>query len=446
MNKRLLIIFLAATLCGSAPLSAQFTQEVFMLESTNLGYKFNPALASYRDFVGSVSFSGNLVNSLGARAFLYPTGDGKLVTALHPSITAERFLSQLRDNNHFNGSANFGLFSYGFKKGKSFHTIEVNLRAKAMTSVPKSVFEMAKLGSSHSPFDFAPIRANMYLFGELAYGYTRKLGDFVTVGARAKLLKGFLGADLNLSQFDVVMDGDAYTTTYSGTLDMTTNAIRFLPVEKKDPGKQNTRGSFNSIGVAADLGVVIKPFEGLMVSLSVLDLGGIMWRYKNAGTTSGSQSFSGLNLEYEDLNGEDILANLNDKLNEFYATMDFQRVKNRKVFDSLPLTFNAGVRYTLPFYNNMSVGLTGTIISTWPMSYRDIRFGVTERCTDWLEITANAGRDNFGMVYGFAAVARASRFRFSAGSQGNFARQVPETIIPVKPAGRSLNLGVTYDI
>ena len=47
-------------------------------------------------------------------------------------------------------------------------------------------------------------------------------------------------------------------------------------------------------GVAFDLGLVFTPAEGLTISASVLDLGGMYWFYGNRAMSSGVAKFEGL--------------------------------------------------------------------------------------------------------------------------------------------------------
>lgn len=449
LNIKLLVVAFSFMVGFSGGIFAQTAREGFMLDDSRYGYKFNPAMSDFKDFIGLVRASENVVTNVGAGAFLYPSPNGKVVTALHSSIPAETFLGKLSANNYVFANLEVGLFSYGFNRGNAFHTIEYNIRGKAMASVPKTIFEMAKKGTSGSPYDFSPIQAQAFIFSELAYGYTRKITNWLTLGGRLKFLDGHIGANLDVSRFDMTMNQDVYTANYSGSLDLTTKLVSFLPDDEKtkdDDEEQQDKERYFSGGVAADLGVVIKPIPDLTLSLSVLDLGGIWWKFKNAGSTEGTQEFTGLTVEYSQLNGQDIVKAVNDKLDEFYNSMEFKRADNRKVFNALPFQANFGVKYVLPFYRKMTVGVLGLVSRQDPMRYWDARLGVTERFNDWLEVTANVGHDTFGMVYGLAGAIRVERFHISVGLRDNRARILPDTFVPIKPSGHSASIGLTYDI
>ena len=97
--KKYLFSALAALLFAFVPASAQTFQEGFFLDGYTLGFRYNPALSNESGFIGCVQYSNQSRNNVGASSFLYPTEDGGLVTGLHKSISADKFLGSLPEQS-----------------------------------------------------------------------------------------------------------------------------------------------------------------------------------------------------------------------------------------------------------------------------------------------------------------------------------------------------------
>jgi hypothetical protein len=159
-------------------------------------------------------------NNVGAASFLYPR-NGEVVTALHESVSADEFLGSLKDDIYLTGNIHFNLFSYGWKGEKAYHTLEAGIRAAYSASVPKEIFTILKLGTGEVSYDLSGINVAGNAVVELAYGYSRKLSDLISVGARAKLLVGIEALRYNVTRFDLTMQEDAYQAQVEADLDLT---------------------------------------------------------------------------------------------------------------------------------------------------------------------------------------------------------------------------------
>lgn len=445
------ILLLAAVLLTAATLQAQSFQQAFFLDGYRLGYRYNPAIQSAEGFLSVGQFENQSRQNFGAASFLYPRGE-EVVTALHPSVSAEEFLGSLQDDSYMNGSINYNLVSYGWRKGAAFHTLEANVRGFYMASVPKEIFTILKLGTEDTFYDLSGFSLGGNAIVELAYGYSRKLGDFISVGARAKLLVGVESLRYQITRFDMVMSEEKYQATVEADLDFTSRwrkigtndegYLNFLNLSAKDRLKTPTGG-----GLAVDLGILVTPLEGLSLSASVLDLGGMFWYYGNAGQSAGQISFAGMeNLTLEDIQQGNILSQFSDELDALTNAIRVKSIEKKTALSALPFNVNLGARYELPFYRALSLGVTGNLVQMKGMPYREVRGALAWNPWEWLGITANAGTGTYGAVWGAAANVAVKRFRLTAGYCDGFGGKVPYTGASLKPNNKMLTVGLTYDL
>ena len=450
--KQHIISALAVMLLASAGLSAQSFHQGFFLDGYRLNYRYNPAVSNDGNFLSVGQWSDQSINNVGAANFLYPREVG-LVTAFHSSVSAKDFLGGLPDKLALGGNINFNLVSYGFAKGDNYHTIEANVRSVYGISLPKGIFAIVKLGNSDGSYDLSGIGLSGNAYAEIAYGYSRKLSDIVSIGARAKLLVGVEAIDYNVSKFGLDFTTDDITANLEADLDLTSRWSKILPDEdgyyKLDLSSLSAKDRWRlppGAGLAFDFGIVVKPFDGLTLSASVLDLGGILWYYGNAGKSKGTAVFSGVkDLSFDNLKKGDFSADLAAIEDEFIGPVMVQAVKSRTKFSFVPLNANLAVKYDLPFYKALSFGLTGNYFNWRGQPYYEGRFAAAWN-GKFLGVTADIGRGSLGTVYGVALNAAVARFRITAGFSNGFGGTIPYTSIPLKANNKILTLGITYDL
>ena len=450
MNRpRIIISLLALTM--SLSLGAQSFQESLFLNNYRLGFRYNPAMASECNFLSVGEFSTYSANNVGASAFLFPQEDGSLVTGLHSAVSADTFMGVLKDVNRTQSHVNYSLFSFGFHAGGAFHTIEVSARGMYGLSVPKDYFRLLKLGGE-DVFSLTDTRLQGRLYTELAYGYSRKIGDHLRLGARGKLLLGLYAADYRYTRYNLTVSSDSYLMEIESQLDLTNHSgkmsqnedgyLNLLDWKVKDKWSIPSGG-----GLAVDLGLVWEPVDGLQLAASVVDLGGLFWYYGNAGRSEGTATITGVKgMNYDDLN----LAGLIDQAKiigkELIDPIALKAVDRRVAFYMLPFQVNAGIRYSMPFYKPLSLGVTGNYASYESLPYWDARFALAVNPLNWLDITGNIGWSSYGLTWGAAAQVRIYRFRLHAGMQNGFGGTVPYTSMPLKANAKTLVVGLTFDL
>ncbi len=450
--KKKYIFAAAALILAAISLQAQSFQEGFFLKNYRLGYRYNPALMNEGDFISIGEFGMETRNNVGASAFLYPLGDNYIVTGLNRNVSAQTFLGNLPLNSDITSDLNYNLIAYGIRRGANMHTFELNLRGGYGLSVPNDIFELMKLGTTEDVYNLGKLTAGGDLYAELAYGYSRKIGETLSIGARAKLLAGLYSAHYRFSKLDMTLNENEYKIETEGYLDLTNRMAKIGTGEDgyMDFTRLMSKGKLGwptGAGLAVDLGVVWTPVEHLTLALSALDLGYMLWYYGNAGSASGTMSFTGFeNVTMDQFNGEGLLELTNDIKDDFFSKMKHTPMEKKFRFKELPLRGNAAVKYELPFYTALTVGLTGTYWQNSWTKYWDARIGLALNPVEWLDVTGNWGRGAFGPVWGAAASLHVLRFRLHAGLENGFGGTIPYTSTPLQANLKALTVGVTYDL
>ena len=452
MKTRYAIAAALLCLCAALPTGAQAFPEGFMLSNYRLGYRYNPAIGNDVDMISVGQFGMNNRANVGAAAFLYPRG-GEVVTALHSSVSSEEFLGNLQESNYRLGSLNYNLVSYGIARGGAYHTFEANLRGLYGISVPKTIFEIAKLGMDEGKvYNLSNFRGLGNLYADLAYGYSRRLGDIVSVGARVHLLVGLNAIDARVTRFDMELGAQDVDVKLETDVDMTSrlSGIQTDETGKMDFTRRLKRDKWrlpSGAGLAVDLGFVVTPIEGLDISVSLLELGALVWYYGNAFTATGNTTFLGLSgLTMDEMN-VDYLKGVMTEYGKA-ALEDFSAYKKSKnvQLQMVPFQSHVGIKYRMPFWEALSVGATGMFTEYQGMPYKEARLGVAVCPLDWLDLTANYGVGSYGTVFGVAGSVRFLRFRATFGLQNGFGGTIPYTSTPLQANSKTLTFGLTYDL
>lgn len=451
MNKRTLLSL--AVLVGSAlALNAQTFQEGFYLREYARAYQYNPAIIGHH-FIGAVQYNSTSHNNVGASSFLYPTADGGLISAFNSAISADTFLGSLPEYSRMRSDIHASLVSYGFFAGGAFHTVDLNVRGGYGVSVPKELFAFVKLGMETGSRNFSNLNLDASIMAELAYGYARQVTPWLSVGARAKLLLPIMGGRYNITRMNMTINAEQVALDYRGEMYLTN---RLTQIGTNEEGYLDLRNLSQKLdldwlpsgaGLAVDLGLVFTPAEGLTISASVLDLGGVYWFFGNRAMSSGVATFEGLdNVTMAQLNKTALKDMALDVGNKFLQVLRPVASQDKWQWESLPLQANLGVKYELPFWRKLTVGATGRYLNSLGLPYWDARLGLEVNPWKWLDVTANFGTGARGLVFGAAVEFKFHHFRLCGGVQNGFGGTVPDSGTPLKPNFSVFTVGITYDL
>jgi hypothetical protein len=451
MSKKLFISL--ALLTGAVlSLGAQSFQEGFFLRDSRMSYRYNPALAPENDFIGAGRLLVQDYRDYGLSTFVYPQNDGTLATFLYPSVSAQEFGSRIRPDNYILKTLDYNVIAYGLRRGAAMHTLEFNLRGSLGISLPGEPFQLLKNGTSVSDLQLGHLRGEVDLYLELAYGYSRRITDNLSLGGRVKLLAGMYAVDYNATRLQLTMNEQHCQAEIEAQLNFTDKLIKFSAGNDGylDWGTLVWKGLGNTPsggGLAADLGISYEPVEGLELSASVLDLGGILWYYGNAASSSGDVDFTGFqDLTYEQMNMDGIMAQFSQLKDDALNSLKLSPSTHKWTWKGVPFSANAAVKYALPFYDRLSLGITGNYTSYQWMPYWETRFGAGLQPLEWLDMTASLGTGAFGMVWGVGGSIRVHSFHFTVGLANGFGGTAPESRRPIKANNKTFSFGIVYEL
>lgn len=449
MLKRYLIPLLVLLFAASAASAQQGNQEDFFSRNSPTAYRYNPAMLGETGFLAVSNVAYRSRANYGARNFLFEYGD-VVVTALHPSVDADKFLNGLKPMSSTLQSANLSLFSYGIRKENVLHTFELNLVEIGASSIAKDIFEIAKTGFQKSYYNLGNTRISSQAYSELAYGYSRRLSDIVSIGARAKLLLGLGSIDAGIERFTVDAESEDRKADIAVDFEMTgrkrdINEARWILTF--DPKKlvRKPRG-LSGVGMAFDLGILIQPNEYLTLSASARNLGFLCWVYNHGADLSASFSMTSLINCLQEPTADRIMEAVLDIGNDLLESAKYQKMDRSIRARAIPIGFDLGIKYAMPFYDRLSVGLTGNYTLYNVLSDWDVRLGLTITPWNWFEFSGSYGYGTYKSSYSLAAAFKFDHFRLSLMSQDCFGGKLPGTPFHLWEFNRYLSFALTYII
>ena len=227
----------------------------------------------------------NLGSSLGVSNFLFPLSNGKTGLFMNSEVSADEFLSGIRNSNALGVNFRYKILDAGWYTWKdSFWTLSFDVRADVDLSLPGELFRFAKLGMSGDPTSYSirNLGVTGQVYGQVALGYSQGLDKWVKglrIGGKVKFLASMMDVEANISRLDLNMGSDSWrvNSVATGSILGGVNGVGF------DMSGLGVAG----YGAAFDLGISYTisqgtPVDGLRFSLSVTDLGFISYNKSKA--------------------------------------------------------------------------------------------------------------------------------------------------------------------
>ena len=377
-------------------ITAQTTKADYFVNTSQTRSSLNPAFRPSQGYIGFPGGSNIYVdiktNTLNLDHLLFPQ-DGDLLTFMHPDVSSTEFLNNMADDNYMAFDFNWKLLSAGWYVGDGFWTVDLGTRMYSDFSIPKSAFELMKVGFGDKEgeprsYDLKNIGGNATAFMEAGLGYSRSLlGNSLTVGAKAKILLGIGDMSMNIDKMNITHNGYGDWTAQSKAR-LNGSISGLAPKYKKKINKKGVEEelfdgfdtdeslSISGSGFGLDLGAVYdfnKMSEGMSmplisnimsrvkVSAALTDIGFISWSGKNSmqlATDEKTTSFSPNDYIIGDEDGSKSLENhLDDVMGDFGEALNFKETKERKGrTTSLRTNMNIGLEYEV-WKDNLSIGL-----------------------------------------------------------------------------------------
>lgn len=297
---RLSIIVLAGLLI-SGTTSAQVTQTDYFMKSSYLRTSLNPAMRPNQGYI-VIPMLPNIgasvkTNTLNLDHLTTPLANGQRATFMHKDVDANTFLADIADNNYAMADVNYRIAGVGFYKGDKFWSVDLGLRVHADLNIPKSVFELVKVGfdqNAQSTYDLKNINATANAFVEVGVNHSRPfLDNSLIIGARVKALIGAADFDLNAKSMTIEAGPNQWRANSQITLQGSGPGL-ISKFKTNDDGKEEFDGfefdnfALPGFGAGLDLGAeydmakALPALKGLKVSAAINDLGFITWNKKNS--------------------------------------------------------------------------------------------------------------------------------------------------------------------
>lgn len=438
----------------------------YFLDGYTYKYKMNPSAQGERGFI-AIPVLGNfglgLESNVSLSNFVYPGVDGP-VTFLNSSVSDDAFLDGLKNRTEINANINTSILAVGFRTGKSYHTLDLSLRTDVGAALPKDLLRFIKSGAydGNQGYSFNNLAAKGDARIELAYGYSRSITDWLTVGARVKMLMGLARADMLMGRIDLGMDAEEWTVRADGNLSIAgpvtiptkssghqPDALDWANMTFPSSAGEITSAITDNIGFAADLGVTADFLEYFTASASILDMGFVKWNNEmTAATPSDTWIFNG----FEDLGvtgGESIGYQLSTIGEELLEVFNFNKTASGvKETSKLSMTLHLGLEARMPFYERLSFGILGTRRFDGKFSWTEGRLSANVAPTNWLSATVNYAVSDFGNSIGAVLNLHAPFMTLFVGTDSflPFLNVTPEYYIPIDSWNTNLSIGINIPL
>ena len=369
----------------------------YFLKGYTYAYRLNPALRPARGFISLPAISNINVNvggNVGADSFYFPVSGGKVGSFQHPEVSATDFLSNLPERSILAPNVNLNIFGLGFKAGQAFHTIDIDVRSLNGISASKGLLQYIKEGAAGG-ITIPEITVDDQTFAEIAYGVSFPVGERLVLGGRLKALVGGAMLQARVTDVTITENGDYETFRAKGHARAALNGLEIGTQTSPSGGATDVidwekinlnkfKGSAG-LGAAADFGMTFRLTEGIRLSASLSDLGGIRWETPVAAKTTADSWEREISDSFD----------FEGMFNKF----EFHQTGEASIFRMLPMTLRIGAEYSL----NEKIGfgaLATQRTGLFPLT--ELRGSVNSFLGNFFGLSASAAVSNFGLSWGAA--------------------------------------------
>lgn len=419
-------VFMVVTTVFASTINAQIaTRSEYFMENSMHNHQLNPAFTSNRNYfelpaIGGINITTN--SNIGIDAIIYPNrGRNKtMATFMHPFVGSQEFLDKIKKSNNKTGAdIAINILSVGFRKWGGYNTIGLTARCAVSSTIPKQLFEFAKLGKTspegtHYDLSNTGVKADAYI--ELALGHQHRINDNWAIGGKLKLLFGGAHADATIYNMDVIMNQNQWQVTCNGDMNIAVrNARMKTKTSKSDPKQQifngidDAKAGLNGFGAAIDLGFTYKAdfCEGLELSAALLDLGFISWFNNVAGDSNGKWTHDGFMICSDNgALGHEDHTTLSDQCkqvrDDIQDLLNFKPINDRKSRTTvLGAMLNVGIAYKLPMYKHIKIGALCSSRINGRYSWTEGRVSANWNPCEGFDLAVNYAYSSFGHSFGW---------------------------------------------
>ena len=439
----------AAFALAAVPVAAQDSETVNFLDNYLYGYRFNPSTRPYRTsgffMVGAGNVAVTADMNVGAGNFLFKTTDGQLVNGFNSAVSYDDFITPLPQKIGLGADINENIIAIAStgKKG-GFRNFEVNLVTKDHFSIDKNLLAALKSNDgTTSTFTANDITAASQNYLEIAFGGSKRLASFLSIGIRAKGLVGLADVNFKIDEMSLTPDTGSGNLLVSGKGSFTAAAAPLnIPVsggyyDFLSVGRGALRPA--GIGAALDAGATIHIWQDrIQLGAAVHDLGFMQWTTDKSGKmnyTAKPVSTSG--------GATGVISDLLQFAPE--AGYEPETLRNK-----LPMYYTASVK--VKPVSILSLGALANIVSDAEGNLVPImRYGVAFTPFRQLNVAGSYTNVEGVQSVGFAASLRLLGISVTAGIDSFLTNEgdgfqsmtfMPTYYVPIQPVNTTVNLGV----
>ncbi|MBL4656498.1 MAG: OmpA family protein [Flavobacteriales bacterium] len=259
----------------------------------------------------------------------------------------DNVINQLGDKNLFGFNLQVDILALGFTKGDNEFFFNVTEKAMARIRYPKDLMVLIWEGNGafiDKTIDLSGSALRLTEYREYAFGMSRKFSDNLTIGAKAKVLGGFINFSTIVSKLELYTAPSTFEL--SGSSDLVINSS--MDTTGEFP---NNFFSLENFGLGLDVGATYKLSDKITVSGSIIDLGYIKWKRdaKNISNDLDGVTFRGNAINTFTDSSSAPFEEIGDSLQ---LTFDNQQTTSNAYKDGLIPRIYLGGKYQLNENNN----------------------------------------------------------------------------------------------
>ncbi len=259
--------------------NAQLVRSAYFLDNLPTRTDFNPAFQPINESFKSIPLLGTWQGSTWSDIQTFKQlGFTPGQTVDLNDLNNPFFVNQNSQISFFSQNK-MKLYEFGFRANRAFWTFSLGVRSDNQFVVPRDGLRFYSLMSEenlNTSIDFSGANISSKIYTELSVAYSRYFSENLSIGLKAKYLLGNGYYDFSLNSFGFESTENGIKAV--GNADFKYAASYYNP----DSMSINSYSQFftkpQGMGGAIDLGVAYKPFKGLMLSASLLDLGWLGWQ------------------------------------------------------------------------------------------------------------------------------------------------------------------------
>jgi len=350
-----------------------------------------PFLPNFRFEVGNNSV--NLNNVIFKQQI---NGIDSIITFLHPDANKDKFYKELQQTTRINADMTFNILALGFKSRneKNFYSFNSCQKFESSVYLPKDLFKLALYGTpdtlNANNYNLKNFGIDASVYTELAFGFSRKFTDKLTLGINLKYLIGQANVSTDIKSFNIQGGINKWAINGNGTINSSIPNVN-IPIQPDgtinlsnittDPitGSQVKNIILTSNwGLGMDLGGTYKIIPNLELSAALTDLGFIRWRSNVTNAKlNGGYEFTGIQYGYND--------NVNQKLDTLgkqFKNAFTKAATNNHYTTSLSTRLNVGGEYSV-VQDRIGFGLLSSTLFADKTAFEDATASVNFRPWDW---------------------------------------------------------------